>query len=137
MNEKVFDTFKEANEYAKLLVRNGSKGVRLTHLEGKFKVIGIVPEHSLQTHTPEPHNLTTNHPDHYEDTDRLCVDCYKAIPEERLSIAPNTIRCVSCQSNYEKTHDTRPRINEGIAGTREENKKMRGQVWGEIRNRGS
>jgi len=27
-------------------------------------------------------------------------------------------------------------INEGIAGTREENKKMRGQLWGDMRNRG-
>lgn len=27
-------------------------------------------------------------------------------------------------------------INEGIAGTRDENKKMRGQLWGDMRNRG-
>jgi hypothetical protein len=28
------------------------------------------------------------------------------------------------------------KVDEGIAGTREENKKMRGQLWGEMRNRG-
>lgn len=31
---------------------------------------------------------------------------------------------------------TKQYINEGIAGTREENKKMRGQLWGDMRNRG-
>jgi len=28
-----------------------------------------------------------------------------------------------------------PKFNEGIGGTREENRRMRGQVWGEIRSR--
>jgi hypothetical protein len=28
------------------------------------------------------------------------------------------------------------KVDEGIAGTREENKKMRGQLWGDMRNRG-
>lgn len=31
---------------------------------------------------------------------------------------------------------TKQYINEGIAGTRDENKKMRGQLWGDMRNRG-
>lgn len=65
----------------------------------------------------------------------LCIDCQKKIPEARLAISPNAVRCVSCQSAFEKTHDTRPKINEGLAGTREENKRMRGQIWGEIRGR--
>ena len=66
---------------------------------------------------------------------RLCIDCMKSIPEQRLAIAPKSIRCVKCQYEFEKTHDTRPKIDEGLAGSREENKRMRAQVWGEIKKR--
>jgi uncharacterized protein YifE (UPF0438 family) len=67
---------------------------------------------------------------------RLCIECGSSIPLARLEAVPTVCRCVACQSAFEKTHDTRPRINEGLAGTRDENKKMRGQIWGEMRNRG-
>ena len=66
---------------------------------------------------------------------KLCIDCGTVIPESRLTVSPNASRCIKCQSDFERTHDTRPHVNEGLAGTREENKKMRGQVWGEMRNR--
>jgi rubrerythrin len=43
----------------------------------------------------------------------------------------------SSSSHYCKCqHHTNYSINEGIAGTREENKKMRGQLWGDMRSRG-
>jgi len=70
-----------------------------------------------------------------ESQDRLCIDCEKPIPEARLAVSPKSIRCVKCQFAYEKKHDTSPKINEGIAGTRDENKRMRAQIWGEIRKR--
>lgn len=56
---------------------------------------------------------------------RLCIDCGVVIPQARVEAAPNVSRCIKCQSAYERTNDTRSRINEGIAGTREENIRMR------------
>lgn len=61
---------------------------------------------------------------------RLCIDCGKTIPTGR-----NDPRCVPCKTLYEKSHDTRPKINEGIGGTREENKKMRGGLYGDMLRR--
>lgn len=138
MEEFFFDAFREASEHAKLLSGKGWKDVRVKREQDQFKVSGVLP---LPTnHNPLPTNNTpTQKPVKQETSDheegRLCNDCQKLIPEERIAIAPNSTRCVSCQAIFEKTHDTRPRINEGIAGTREENKKMRGQVWGDLRNR--
>ena len=67
---------------------------------------------------------------------RLCVECGVVISPDRVRAVPSVTRCIKCQSQFEGTHDTRPRINEGLAGTREGHKKMRGQLWGDMRNRG-
>ena len=37
-----------------------------------------------------------------------CVDCGVAIPIERLMAQPTALRCVPCQSRYEKTHPSAP-----------------------------
>jgi RNA polymerase-binding transcription factor DksA len=66
----------------------------------------------------------------------LCVDCGANIPSSRVEAVPTVSRCIKCQSEFEHTHDTRPHINEGLPGTRDENKKMRGRLWGDVRNRG-
>jgi len=57
---------------------------------------------------------------------RLCIDCGDPIPASRVATTPNVSRCIKCQSEFERKHDTRPHINEGLAGTREANKKIRG-----------
>lgn len=54
---------------------------------------------------------------------RFCIGvpdkpCGVVIPAARAK-DPAVSRCVKCQSEYEKTHDTRVHIDEGIAGTRE------------------
>lgn len=69
---------------------------------------------------------------------RFCIECGLTIPKERIA-ASNASRCIKCQKEFEKTHDTRIKIDEGLPGTRDGNKKMRGQVWGEInkRNKGN
>lgn len=67
--------------------------------------------------------------------ERICVDCSGVISAQRVKATPGSIRCIGCQSKFESTHDTRARIDEGIAGTRKENKRMRGQLWGDMRNR--
>lgn len=37
-----------------------------------------------------------------------CVDCGQPIPPERLKAHPTALRCVACQSRYEKTHPAAP-----------------------------
>lgn len=32
---------------------------------------------------------------------RKCVDCDKEIPQARLELKPDSIRCVPCQSKYD------------------------------------
>lgn len=32
-----------------------------------------------------------------------CIDCGEPIPESRLKAVPNTVRCLDCQSEYERT----------------------------------
>ena len=39
-----------------------------------------------------------------------CMDCGRDIPFERLKAQPSTKRCVTCQSAYEKKHQTTPRL---------------------------
>jgi len=33
-----------------------------------------------------------------------CIDCYEPIPQERLQIKPDAVRCVYCKEIWEKTH---------------------------------
>ena len=67
-----------------------------------------------------------------------CVDCGTKIPEARLQASPNTRRCVGCQNRMENKNPgiVSRRINEGIGGTREDNKRMRAKDWSDLRNRG-
>jgi RNA polymerase-binding transcription factor DksA len=67
---------------------------------------------------------------------RFCIECGSSIPKERIE-ASNASRCIKCQEEFEKSHDTRIKINEGLPGTREGHKRMRGQIWGEIKKRNS
>ena len=34
----------------------------------------------------------------------LCVDCGTHIPAARMDAAPHTLRCLACQTTFEKTH---------------------------------
>lgn len=36
-----------------------------------------------------------------------CEDCREPIPRERRKAAPNAIRCIACQTIFEKTKGTR------------------------------
>ena len=88
----------------------------------------------------EVQDLDHRQQDEQVQTSKLCVDCSVVIPPERLSVAPNTLRCTKCQGKLEKSNPNafaRPRMrtNEGIAGTREDHYRMRGEVFGGIRSR--
>lgn len=68
-------------------------------------------------------------------TTRPCSECGQAIPEARLLKVPDARFCVACQEKYERTHDTRPHIDEGLAGSREDHKRMRAKQWGDMARR--
>jgi RNA polymerase-binding protein DksA len=40
----------------------------------------------------------------------VCIECGGEIPFERLQAQPTALRCVACQSQYEKTHPPAPRL---------------------------
>jgi len=56
----------------------------------------------------------------------------KICPICGYSLLPTSSSSQYCKCQRQTSYG----INEGIAGTREENKKMRGQLWGDMRNRG-
>jgi len=70
-------------------------------------------------------------------SDNLCIDCGEPIPKARLKAKPNASRCVGCQSSVESADPNSyvRRVDEGLAGTREGHKRMRGQVWGDMLRR--
>ena len=66
-----------------------------------------------------------------------CVDCDVEIPIARLRAIPNVIRCAACQEKLESSHPEliERRVDEGLAGTREDHKKMRGKLYSDMRKR--
>ena len=40
----------------------------------------------------------------------VCTQCGGDIPFERLQAQPTALRCIACQSEYEKTHPPAPRL---------------------------
>jgi hypothetical protein len=69
-------------------------------------------------------------------SNRLCTRCGQRIPQARVDLMPNVLRCVRCQSNVEETQDTRTKADEGFGGSREDIRKMKARQWGEVANRG-
>lgn len=41
---------------------------------------------------------------------RYCVDCGNGIPSRRIELVPTAARCISCEAEYETTHNTRVSI---------------------------
>ena len=66
-----------------------------------------------------------------------CVDCDAEIPLARLSAIPNVLRCAACQEKLESLHPEliERRVDEGLAGTREDNKRMQGKQYSDMRKR--
>ncbi len=67
----------------------------------------------------------------------LCIDCGKPIRPARLNIDPGVQRCVQCQSSFERSTPaaTKRMVDEGLAGSREDHKKLRAREWGAMMNR--
>ena len=58
---------------------------------------------------------------------RVCLTCTNPISASRLNLVPHALRCAKCQSLLEKNIDYHQYIDEGLAGTREAHKLMRGK----------
>lgn len=150
MTTCLFATFAGASAFAKRMAQEHKAAVRLIRRANEFIVEGTFPADVFVQVEPElerpPFGAKTPPIDppappcsgsaaSMADA-RLCIDCGVVIPHARVVAVPTVSRCVKCQSAFEHTHDTRPHINEGLAGTRDENKKMRRQLWGDLLNRG-
>ena len=143
-----FSSFADAATFAKRMAREHKAAVRLMRRADEFIVEGTFPSDSADHIEPEqlpiiaetsPANLATRPSSESVESvtnARLCIECGVVIPQARVVAVPAVSRCAKCQAAFERTHDTRPHISEGFAGTRDENKKMRGQLWGDMRNRG-
>ncbi|MGI9302308.1 MAG: TraR/DksA C4-type zinc finger protein [Gammaproteobacteria bacterium] len=68
---------------------------------------------------------------------KLCIDCGSPIPLDRLEANPSTRRCILCQALLEARDPslTQRRMDGGLAGTREDHKKMRARQWGDMQSR--
>jgi phage/conjugal plasmid C-4 type zinc finger TraR family protein len=148
MTERSFATFADASAFAKQMSKEHKASVRLVRRANEFIVEGTFPadlpnqvepeskQQHLEAKTRQPTRPDSGLVKSPAVDARLCVECGVVIPPARVKAVPSVARCVKCQSAFEHTHDTRPHISEGLAGTRDENKKMRGQLWGDMRNRG-
>ena len=68
---------------------------------------------------------------------RECLDCGIVIPVARVQAIPNVSRCAHCQEKLEASHPelSERKVDEGLAGSREDNKKMRNKNFSDIRKR--
>ena len=66
-----------------------------------------------------------------------CIDCGSEIPEARLKAIPGVTRCSSCQEKIEKRNPAsfERKVDEGLAGTREDHKRMQGKQFSDMRRR--
>lgn len=150
---RTFRSYAEASAFAKELAVELGRTVKLTKNEGTWqvevpsealaapsvtKVASTLFSHSVPPPSPpilkrktSPAQISKPVP-----PSRVCIECGCIIPSARLKASPNSTRCVKCQSDFERVYDTTPRVDEGLAGTRDAHKRMKAQLWGDIRNRG-
>jgi hypothetical protein len=151
MTSRSLATFAEASAFAKQVAKDRKTVVRIFRRADQFVVEGDFPAAPPTSKPPEPtrrprfstacplkqdvamkpHARAARAP---ADA-RLCIDCGAVIPPDRVRAVPSATLCVRCQSAVEQSHDTRAYIDEGLAGTRDGHKRMRGQLWGDMRNR--
>ena len=67
-------------------------------------------------------------------SDILCIDCKSEIDFNRRMAEPNCSRCLTCQMNYEKTHDIKTKAGD-FGGTPEDIARMKKQLSDEILSR--
>ena len=71
-----------------------------------------------------------------EPSARICLTCTDSISASRLNLVPHALRCAKCQSLEEKNIDYHQYIDEGLRGSREAHKQMRGGLLSDMIKRG-
>jgi RNA polymerase-binding transcription factor DksA len=94
-----------------------------------------VPDKNISTIPTQPHRTRPIQSKRSEDI--LCIDCGGLIPPARVEAIPNVQRCTKCQSLFESRDPSifKRRVDEGLAGSRDDNKKMRARQWGDMQRR--
>ncbi len=144
MPESRFSSYKAADEYARMLAK--SKQSPRLRRDGDDMWLVTTPDVAAEPPVvPTPSAVETGPTPPCTRTSaeagalgvRPCYGCGKPIPHARLISTPDAVRCVACQSLFEKDHDPRIFVDEGPAGTREGHKRMRGQLMSDMLKRGS
>jgi hypothetical protein len=150
MPARAFPTFAEASAFARNIAQERKALVHIVRRGAQFvvesKVVlepskaqapkAIRPLPGQAPALPKPARPPKSSPAPVASaSERLCIECGVVIPPERVRAIPTVSRCMKCQSSLEQTHDTRRWIDEGLAGTREGHKKMRGKLLSDMRKR--
>ena len=129
--EKNLSRFEEVSAYSSTEVarkrRKPKKSPRQKATKVPDKIISSIP---TQPHRTRP--IQTKRSE-----DFLCIDCGGLIPPARVEAIPNVQRCTKCQSLFESRDPSifKRRVDEGLAGSRDDNKKMRARQWGDMQRR--
>lgn len=133
---KLFKNFKEASAFVKGMDQKIRARIKRHGVEFVVENNVSFDAPNYQQQDPQPSKTKGRSlPADISGDTRLCIGCSKAFPAERIYASPWVLRCTDCQSAYERSHDTRPHINEGLADTREGHKRLRSQLGKDMRNR--
>jgi hypothetical protein len=126
--EKKFSKFEVASAYSSTEVARKPRKPKKSPRKKATKV----PDKIILSNPPQPHRTRSIQPRGPEDC--LCIDCGELIPPARVKAVPNVQRCAKCQSLLERRDPsiTKRRMDEGLAGSRDDNKKMRSRQWGDM-----
>ena len=139
MSSFIYKTFKEAIEFAKRMAKEGLF-VKVVKIGNEFEVTET--KNTTQSKTTQIQNYSKKD---YSKLANSPQKPYLAIPPERNPRnmgeslnsdkgSPTKKFSVFKGTNIPKP-DHKKYIDEGIAGTRSDNKKMRAKMWSEIKNR--
>ena len=155
--QKEFSQFEEASTYARELARKlcspvsvlrTEKGWIVTHQTAPHQISDVTDsgrsgsiKPTKKTKTPKKTSKTSGKkfPGRCDRNipgpkDHLCVDCGNLIPQARVKAIPNVQRCTECQSLNERQNPSlvKRKVDEGLAGSRDDHKKMRARQWSDM-----
>ena len=90
-----------------------------------------------QNSTVEPLESEETYASNSPRSEHECIECGAEIPKARLKAIPGVQRCVSCEENLETRDPSiiERKVDEGLSGSREDNKRMRNKQYSDMRRR--
>jgi RNA polymerase-binding transcription factor DksA len=131
-----FDKGESVTEIAKRHGRTrGAIQSRLLKL-GKLEIIPDIESKSDLSEEEVNQDTNIAHIDIIDDIVE-CIDCGEEISKARIRANPNANRCVHCQGLIEKINPSsiKRMVDDGLAGSREDHKKLRANLYSDMRNR--